>query len=160
MNSLPHGVNESADRDKDKRVSLLEAFNFSRLQTEKFYESEGRLLTEHALLDDNGDGAGSRVPSASAIAATDDSPQDNADGALAHRFFFDPAVLQSESDGLDPAKKRQRLQLTIDARQLVDQIERLKRRKNVLPVDDYSEQLEVLLVELALNRRSWRETKK
>jgi len=45
-----------ADQNKDNRVSMLEAFVFARLRVEQSYDADGRLATEHALLDDNGDG--------------------------------------------------------------------------------------------------------
>ena len=32
---------------------MLEAFTYARLKVEQSYEADGRLLTEHALLDDN-----------------------------------------------------------------------------------------------------------
>src|SRR5206468_3358863 len=48
----------SADLDKDGQVSVLEAFLSASRQVEDFYKSERRLATEHALLDDNGDGKG------------------------------------------------------------------------------------------------------
>ena len=45
----------AADLDKDGQTSLLEAFLFASRQVEQFYKEAGRLATEHALLDDNGD---------------------------------------------------------------------------------------------------------
>ncbi len=48
----------SADLDKDEQVSLLEAFIAAGKRTEEFYQSEGRLTTEHPLLEDNGDKRG------------------------------------------------------------------------------------------------------
>jgi len=43
-----------ADLDKDGQVSLLEAFLIASRRTSEFYKVEGRLATEHALIDDNG----------------------------------------------------------------------------------------------------------
>jgi hypothetical protein len=48
----------AADLDKDEQTSLLEAFIMASRRVGEFYEAEGRLATEHALLDDNGDGLG------------------------------------------------------------------------------------------------------
>ncbi len=48
----------AADLDKDDQVSLLEAFLTASKRAEEFYKSDGRLATEHALIDDNGDGLG------------------------------------------------------------------------------------------------------
>src|SRR5687768_15053608 len=53
---------ETADADKNKRISVLEAFNFARAEVARAYEREGLLATEHALLDDNGDKEGSQTP--------------------------------------------------------------------------------------------------
>ena len=47
-----------ADRDKDERVSILEASTMPGARCGALRERK-RLLTEHALLDDNGDGVGS-----------------------------------------------------------------------------------------------------
>ena len=45
-----------ADLDKDGETSLLEAFVAASRRVTEFYDAEGRLCSEHALLDDNGDG--------------------------------------------------------------------------------------------------------
>ncbi len=51
----------SNDLDKDGQTSLFEAFLMASRQTKQFYDSDGRLETEHSLLDDNGDGQGIRA---------------------------------------------------------------------------------------------------
>jgi hypothetical protein len=51
----------AADLDQDGQVSVLEAFLAASARTAAFYEREGRLASEHALLDDNGDGKGTRA---------------------------------------------------------------------------------------------------
>ena len=56
-------TSEAADADKNKRVSVLEAFLFAKAEVAQAYEREGLLATEHALLDDNGDKEGSQDPS-------------------------------------------------------------------------------------------------
>src|SRR4029078_12500696 len=48
----------TADLDKDGQTSLLEAFLAASSRTQEFYKQNGRLMTEHAILDDNGDGLG------------------------------------------------------------------------------------------------------
>ncbi len=53
---------DGADADKNGRVSLLEAFEFARRETARHYEEAGRLRTEHALLDDDGDRQGTLEP--------------------------------------------------------------------------------------------------
>jgi hypothetical protein len=44
---------DGADTDKDGRVSLAEAFTFADAEVKRFYESAGRLATEHAQLADS-----------------------------------------------------------------------------------------------------------
>ncbi|MGF1527991.1 MAG: hypothetical protein ACFCBW_14540 [Candidatus Competibacterales bacterium] len=125
-----------ADGDKNGRVSLLEAFEFARHQVQSQAEAERRLLTEHALLDDDGDGEGSAEPSMS-----------DGDGALAAAFYLTPppppAFAAADADA-DLIARRQAL---------LDRIDALRRERPNLDPQDYRGQLETLLVELALVSR-------
>jgi hypothetical protein len=49
---------EAADADKNRRVSVLEAFEYARREVARAYEREGLLATEHALIEDGGKVAG------------------------------------------------------------------------------------------------------
>ena len=133
----------AADLDKDKRVSLLEAFRFASGKVRHSFELEGRIRTEHAMLDDNGDGAGSRDPD-----------PDGDDGKLAARVHL------QAPDAADTVAGSEALALQIQARRLVDRIEEMKRKKRSLESSVYFERLEALLVELALNRRAYRAERK
>jgi hypothetical protein len=42
-----------ADANKDGRVSLFEAFDYARKEVERRYETDNRMLTEHAVLSDS-----------------------------------------------------------------------------------------------------------
>ena len=128
----------AADRDKDDRVSLLEAFVYANREVERDYERENRLRTEHALLDDDGDGIGSGTPGG-----------EEPDGHLAARIFLTPSDTTVSSDP-------DALALTVAARALVDRIELLKRRKQELSELQYETKLESLLLQLALNRQTYR----
>src|SRR5215467_5960901 len=46
--------NPAADEDKDKKISVWEAFKYAVAGTERFYKEEGRLATEHPQISDNG----------------------------------------------------------------------------------------------------------
>jgi len=48
----------AGDSDKNGRVSILEAFDFASRGVRRWYQDQGRLSTERALLDDSGDGRG------------------------------------------------------------------------------------------------------
>jgi len=135
-------ANDEADMDKDRQVSLLEAFLFARRQVELAYKSDNRLQSEHPMLDDNGDGIGSRQPVPDGI--------EGVDGALAGRFkLAGPA-------GTPLGEKGALLSLQLKARRILDGIERLKREKRLFELDEYEARLEALLVKLALNRRAYR----
>ena len=126
-----------ADRDKDERISMLEAFDYARREVKRSYDGEKRLLIEHALLDDNGDGKGSL-----------EAGEFEADGALAHRVYLQqPLTAEAGASG-------ELLALQERKQALEESIAGLKRQREDLPRDDYYRQLESLLVDLALlNRR-------
>ena len=53
--------NNGADLDKNDRVSVFEAFAFISSRVREWFEQRAQLATEHAVLDDNGDGVGRLV---------------------------------------------------------------------------------------------------
>jgi hypothetical protein len=128
-----------ADVNKDERVSMLEAFAFARRETQREYDSEKQLSTEHALLDDNGDGEGSPDPG-----------EFEADGALANRVYLQqpPTLALGASAQLVGMMGRKQ--------DLEQSISDLKRQRESLPRLDYYAQLEELLVDLALLSREIR----
>jgi len=44
----------AADTDKNDAISALEAFKYAEQKTAKFFETNNRLATEHALIEDTG----------------------------------------------------------------------------------------------------------
>ena len=133
---------EGADTDKDERVSLLEAFDYARLEVARVYESDNRLLTEHALLDDNGDGEGSTEPSL-----------ESADGATAAQIFLEPATSQVVDAATDPELAA----LYETRRDLEGAVAALRARRDQMPAEEYEQELERLLLELARTNRRIRE---
>jgi hypothetical protein len=119
---------DGADVDKDGRVSILEAFEYARREVERFYGSQNRLQTEHARLED---GSG-----------------------LARQAFLQGAGRgrpgEAEVAEGDPALAA----LYAERRELEGEIEALRARKDDLPEESYEEQLETLLLELALKNES------
>lgn len=130
----------AADLDHDGQTSLLEAFLAAAARVTEFYQSEGRLATEHALLEDNGDGKGTPAEWFRGVrpvrAAADGAPTD---GARAHQLHLVP----SPAERALPAEVRQRR----DA--LERAIFRLRDNRGRLPEAEYFDQLERLLLELA-----------
>ena len=129
-----------ADLDKDGQTSLLEAYLTASRQVAEFYKTEGRLATEHPLLDDNGDGLGTPADWFRGIRAVK-RPRDGAaiDGLRAHQFH----LVRSGSEQKMAADIRSRR----DAIEL--QIAKLRENKGSLPEDEYYRMLEPLLLDLA-----------
>jgi len=129
-----------ADLDKDDQTSLLEAFLLASSGVKEFYAGEGRLATEHALIDDNGDGLG--------------TPADWFHGLRATKAAKDGAPLDGFRAGqivLVRSAREQQLAPEIRARR--DELERdlaeLRQRKAKLAEDEYLALLEPILIELA-----------
>ena len=125
-----------ADLDQDKQVSLLEAFRHASKATAIFYENDGRLATEHALLEDNGDGIGTRSEVLDADAAV--APGTILDGARAAQLVL---VLSTEEQQLTDAQRRTRDELERE-------LKALKEQRSKLNEDDYYARLEALLRKL------------
>jgi hypothetical protein len=133
-------TNPEADLDKDGQVSLLEAFLAASARTAQFYKLQGRIATEHALLDDNGDGLGTPADWFRGLRAVRKA-KDNAavDGLLAGQFVLVPSDSERSLTAGQQARR--------------DALERAvlvyRQKKGTLPEDEYYGQLEKLLVDLA-----------
>lgn len=129
-----------SDLDQDGQTSLLEAFLTAANRVAEFYKTEGRLATEHALIDDNGDGLGTpsdwfRGTRATKKAGSGAAP----DGARARQFH----LVRSEAEQkLSPEQRARRDDLELA-------IEDLRERKAKLGEDEYYRRLETLMLELA-----------
>lgn len=131
----------AADLDKDGQTSLLEAFLMASRRIAEFYKGEGRLMTEHALIDDNGDGLGTPADWFKGIHAVKRA-RDGAgvDGMRAHQFIL---VRSAQEQQLAPAVRARRDELELAVGKLRDQ-------KSKLSEEDYYHQLEPMLTELAI----------
>jgi hypothetical protein len=123
----------AADTDKNETVSALEAFRYADKKTVQFFETQKRLATEHAVLEDTGDGEAVRAPG-----------PENGQGALAGAF---PLVRlgAAQRAAADPAKKK----LLERKEELESGIDRLKYEKAAMASDEYKKKLSALLLELA-----------
>ena len=129
-----------ADLDKDGQTSLLEAYLTASRRVVEFYEVEGRLATEHALLDDNGDGLGTPADWFRGIRAVKKAREGaELDGFRAHQFH----LVRSEAERKLPAGMRARRD------ELELEIAKLRESKTQLAEDEYYGRLEKLLLELA-----------
>ena len=123
------------DTDQDGHTSVLEAFVYANRLTEEFYKRAGRLATEHALLDDNGDGVGREKPEAG-------------EGLLARATYLDS--LSVDEAAASAATGR----LLKERARLEGEIEQLIARKSNMPESEYEATLERLFIELAKVNRS------
>jgi hypothetical protein len=126
---------EGADADKDGRVSMLEAFEFARREVEREYREGNRMLTEHALLDDDGDGKGSREPA-----------QRSGDGAVARTLFLSGGARAAPASAADSPEVRA---LRERQKGLEAEVEALKARREGMDAAAYQRELERLLLEIA-----------
>ena len=90
----------NADADKNKRISVLEAFQFAKAEVARAYEREGLLATEHPMLDDDGDKKGSADPIA------DRRRREGGRGALARRCQRRRAAVGSQAARAAPGTAR------------------------------------------------------
>jgi hypothetical protein len=134
-------VRDGADADKDGRVSLLEAFAYSKREVQREYESTNRLQTEHAMLDDDGDGTGRADPGAR-----------GPDGMVANRFFLQPAAGLTGAAASDPRVA----ELLATQSRLQAQLDTLRLAKGVMPEADYQKALEDLLTKISENASALR----
>jgi hypothetical protein len=130
----------AADLDKDGQTSLLEAYLAASRQVEQFYKEQGRLMTEHALLDDNGDGLGTPAEWFRGVRAVKSAADGKSvDGVRAHQMF----LVRGDAER----------QLAPEARARRDELEQklstLRSQKTKMNEDEYYRQLEVILVEMA-----------
>ena len=123
------------DTDQDGHTSVLEAFVYATRLTEDFYKRAGRLATEHALIDDNGDGVGREKAEAG-------------EGLLARATYLDS--LNVEEAAASAATGR----LLKERTRLEGEIEQLIARKANMPEAEYEAALERLFIELAKVNRS------
>ncbi|MEE2962983.1 MAG: hypothetical protein VX427_02375 [Acidobacteriota bacterium] len=133
---------EDSDQNKDGRVSMLEAFEYAVVQVARVYESDGRLQTEHALLDDNGDGEGTREPDPLTT-----------DGAMARSLF----ITTGDGSGLAGLSDDPVIRALYEERLLLqEQIEGLRATRGGTDPASYDAELEKLLVAMALKTREIR----
>ena len=130
----------AADLDKDQQTSLWEAFLMASRRTTEYYDTEGRVATEHAVLDDNGDRQGTRADQFRGLTPiTKPTNGILLDGRRAHQWHLVP----NEADATMPPEiraKRNELELAV---------EQLRDRKETIPGDVYFRELERLMVPLA-----------
>jgi YD repeat-containing protein len=145
-------IDPQSDLDHDESVSVLEAFLAASQRTRQYYDAEGRLASEQALIDDNGDKRGTpasffRGIRVVATPQADPKPRSakpptalpvpQVDGPKANRFslwrFGSAAQPGAEELARDQA--------------LEEAVEKLRRQKASLSEDDYYQALEKIFLD-------------
>jgi hypothetical protein len=126
---------DDTDADQDGHISVLEAFSYANRLTAEFYARGGRLATEHALIEDNGDGVGREKA-------------ENGEGLLARATYLDSLNYEEAAASVATAK------LLRERARLEGEIEQLIARKRELSETEYEAALEKLFIELAKVNRS------
>ena len=129
-----------ADINRDGQTSLLEAWLFASRRTAEFYNTEGRLATEHALIDDNGDAKGTRadVYDGERLKIGIENA-DQLDGAHAARWNF---IRSEEERKLSPEQRQTRDELE-------QRLDDLRQRKANVTEAEYLTELQSILVPIA-----------
>jgi hypothetical protein len=130
----------SADLDKDGQTSLLEAFLLASREVAQYYKDQGLLMSEHALLDDNGDGLGTPPDWFKGLRATKSAAEGKSvDGVRAHQMI----LVRGESEQkLSPETRARRDELE-------RQMSALRAHKSTMSEDDYYKQLDSIMVQTA-----------
>jgi len=124
-------VTDEADRDRNGRVSVLEAFDYAKQKVQAAYEKEGHILTEHATL------------------------EDGSQGKLASTLFLAPeGARRADIAGVaDPAVRA----LLEQQDALERQVAQLRLKKESMDPAQYEQQLEKLLTDLAVKTKEIRD---
>jgi len=131
---------DAADTDKDGRVSLLEAFDFARLEVEREYRQANKLQTEHAQLDGLGDGKG--------VAAVD---AQSLHGRAPRNFYLGGITVAGGA-----AASAELRTLQAEKTRIEDALAALRARRDSMNAAEYEAELEKLLLGLARNGQAIR----
>ena len=129
---------DASDVDKNRRVSIWEAFTAAAAGVRRHYQQRGQLATERPLLDDNGDGVGK------------DAVDPGEDGANASRIYLDDAPEDAAPTDPDLVRLLQRRSA------LESSVEELRIRRTFMPPTEYAREFEKLMIELAVVSREVR----
>jgi hypothetical protein len=127
----------AGDLDRDGRISVLEACAQAASLTEAWYANTGLIQTEHAILDDDGDGLGSRLP----------LEEEASDGNAARMCYIRDFAYGPETPR----------ELVAAYEEAIAAVDALKAQKESLEEAEYYGRLESLLIEAARAHRALRE---
>jgi len=128
-----------ADLDLNGSVSLLEASLYATTSTSAFYDDEQRIVQENAVIDDNGDKLATELKIFEGISAKKISQKAlSPDGIAARDIYFK----SSNPDPLSEEQQKERSKIETN-------INILREKKKKMAEDDYYQQLEILMRDMA-----------
>jgi len=128
----------AADEDKDKKISVWEAFKYATAGVDRFFKEQTRIQTEHAGL------AASGTPQVASTVSEQEAPV----LARVTSFNADRPITVS-----DP-----KLQALLTEKKAIEQkVEALRLQKGLIPADEYDKRLEDLVLELTRKNRQIQE---
>jgi hypothetical protein len=123
-------ADDAADRDRNGQVSVAEAFEYAKTKVTQAFQQKGLLLTEHATLEDGGEGR---------LAST--------------LFLGGRSTSTLTADTSDPAIRA----LVAERDALERQIATLRTKKTTMPETEYDAEMEKLLTQLAVKTKEIRD---
>jgi hypothetical protein len=133
---------EAGDIDKNGRISIWEAFAMAAGGVRRYYQQQGQLATERPLLDDTGDGVGREAIGPGTA---------KGDGSLASRTYLDkPLPGAAPTDEVMLMLLQQRTALEAEA-------EELQIKKTFMQPEEYAQEFERVMIELAKVSRAIRQ---
>ena len=137
---LSESIDDPAiDLDKDGQTSVLEAFCAASRGVDDFYQQENRLVTEHALLDDNGDAKGTPATWFDGVRATRRPKKGLPDGLLANQMFLSRRGVESTLSAEDRKTRDQ----------LETELEQIRLQKEKMDESEFLLKIEPVLLKLA-----------
>jgi hypothetical protein len=131
---------KEADIDSDGGISLLEAFLYASNEVTDFFETQGRIATEQALIDDNGDAMGTPAKFFRGTRAIKEAKSKaKPDGLRAHQIHLIPSPAEALLTSEEKAE-RDRLEM---------QVFTLRGKKADMEEAAYYAELETLMLQLA-----------
>ena len=134
--------NHAGDRDKNRRLSMFEAFLFAREKVKDWYTEQDRLPSEHPTLDDNGDGR----------FHTDPDPA-KGEGSVAQIAYLDTLTASSPEIMAGGPETEALRKLTARTQELERAVFLLRNQKADLATEEYWQKMESLLIDLARTTR-------
>lgn len=140
----------SADSNRDERVSVLEICRQAAALTDAAYKADGLIATEHSLIDDNGDGLGTRLAELGISAGGGEAPdvvEVKIDGEIAAATFL-------KDFQFPPSVPEELVSRYLSA---LAKAEKLRGRKKEMGEEAYYRELESVMVAAARANREIRQ---